>query len=230
MGILKDRAPKVSVRKAGGRIAASALDHTRARQLWRQAARAVAAEPEADATPAMLRNGPKRLLLPRLDPRGSILGHDLLTEGVNGLVARPISGQDLALSMIGPRDAPRCMVTTGTATAATLSAEYPELLVIAAGPSLTAWTGRHLQTVIGQRPLHVVCPREEGVFVAQVMALLPHAILPASREHAVPELADNHAEGITTVPPPVPPGDDAVQPSESGMDHLEPWFSTGLST
>lgn len=230
MGILKDRAPKVSVRKAGGRIAASALDHTRARQLWRQAAaRAVAADPEADATPAMLRIGPKRLLLPRLDPRGSILGHDLLTEGVNGLVARPISGQDLALSMIGPRDAPRCMVTTGTATAATLSAEYPELLVIAAGPSLTAWTGRHLQTVIGQRPLHVICPKEEGDFTAQVMTLLPHAILPASREHAVPELADN-AVGITTVPPPVPPGDDAVQPSESGMDHLEHWSSTWLST
>ncbi|RJL05507.1 hypothetical protein D3P06_06620 [Paracoccus aestuarii] len=213
-----------SVRKAGGRIAASALDHTRARQLWRQAAaRAVAAEPEADATPAMLRVGPKRRLLPRLDPRGSILGYDLLTEGVNGLVARPISGRDLALSMIGPRDAPRCMVTTDAATAATLSTEYPELLVIAAGPSLTAWTGQHLQTVIGQRPLHVVCPKEaEGDFVAQVMALLPHAILLESSEHAVSDLADNHAVGITTVPPPLPPGDDAVQPPESGMDGLEP--------
>lgn len=187
----------------------------------------MAAEPEADATPAMLRNGPKRLLLPRLDPRGSILGHDLLTEGVNGLVARPISGQDLALSMIGPREAPRCMVTTDAAIAATLSAVYPELLVIAAGPSLTAWTGRHLQTVIGQRPLHVVCPKEaEGDFVAQVMALLPQATLLRHRPGGAPgpEQAQGGAAASPAPAQTADPagGDPVVLPATTTIEPIEP--------
>ncbi|MBV0892965.1 relaxase/mobilization nuclease domain-containing protein [Paracoccus sp. Z118] len=226
------------VRKAGGRIMTAALDHTRARQLWQRASwRAAVAEIDADTVPSVLRIGPERLLFPRLDPGGAMLGYDLLIESEGRLVARPISGQNLALAMLGPHDATRCAVTSDVATAAMLSAEYPELLIIAAAPSLSRRTAQQLTSVVGRRPLDVVCrSADDAGFAAQVTARVPHAMRLQPAEPAPSAQIDEHvdAEGRTAPHLPGPPATscngDAEEPPEPCLDDVEPDLSPWLST
>ena len=224
------------VRKAGGRIVTGVVDHTRARQLWQRARwRAAQVEIDADTMPSMLRIGPDRLLVPRLDPGGSILGYDLLTEDGGRLVARPVSGQHLALGMFGPQDAERCAVTTDAATAAALSVEYPELLVIAAAPTLSRRTARQLASLVGRRPLDVVCHgADDAGLAAQVTALVPHAMRHEPAEPAPPDRTDDRVsdEGRTMPLPPVlrAAGCNPEEPSEPCRADTEPDPSPWLST
>lgn len=223
-------------RKAGGRIASAVLDHTRARQLWQLANwRAAQAETDADTMPSMLRIGSDRLLVPRLDPGGAILGYDLLTEDAGRLVAHPVSGQHLALGMFGPQDAERCAVLTDAATAAALSVEYPELLVIAAAPSLSRRTARQLISVVGPRPLDVVCHgADDAGFAAQVTAIVPHAMQHEPAEQAPPDRTDDRVsdKGRTMPLPPVPRAASCnpEEPSEHCRADTEPDPCRGLST
>lgn len=227
-----------SVRQAGGRIAASALDHTRARQLWRQGIwRAAQTEIEADTVPSLLRIRPDRRLFPRRTPDGAILGYDLLTEDSGRLVSRVISGQYLALVTLGPQDARRCAVTPDVATAAMLSIEYPETLVIVAAPSLSGRTARQLVSVVGRRPLDIVCRSADAAgFAAQVRVLVPHAMVLQPATPAPPDPADGQADAESRTVP-LPPGPratscngDATEPPETCPDDTAPDVSPGLST
>lgn len=162
----------------GGQIGTEVLDHTHARQLWQQAAWRKARE-DANAegeTAALHPVGEGRRLLARCDLNEAILGYDLLVEDSGHLVAHAISGGDLGLGLLGPRDAWRCVVTADAATAAMLAALHPCDLFIAAAPTLSGKTARQLVSVVGRRPLRVVCLGDaDAGFVAQVQALLPHA-------------------------------------------------------
>ena len=211
------------VRAAGGQIATGPLDHTRARQLWEQAAaRAAPGDPGGRTDHALLRVGPRQMLLPRRDPRGAILGYDLLAENGNGFTARSISGQDLALGMIGPADAENCVVAVEAGTAAMLSAARPDLLVIVAAPKLSARTARQLAETVGRRAVHVVCRQEvDAAFAARVTALLPQAVRLDLEPRAVPGQAGEPHSNPRRMPadgpqPPEPAADDAAGRADEG--------------
>lgn len=163
---------------ASGQIDAEALDHTRARQMWQQAAWGSAGDDaDCQGETALHRVGTRRMLFARRDANGAILGYDLLKKDNGRLAAHPISGRDLALGLLGPRDAPRCVVTADAGTAAMLSASYPRDLILAAAPSLSLNTARQLVAVVGRRPLDIVCQGDaDAGLVAQVQALMPHAV------------------------------------------------------
>ena len=191
------------VMTAGGQIGPEVLDHTHARQLWQQAASRKARE-DADAegeTAALHPVGEGRRLLARCDLNGAILGYDLLVEDSGHLVAHAISGGDLGLGLLGPRDARRCVVTADAAMAAMLAALRPRDLFIAAAPTLSARTARQLVSVVGRRPLHVVCLGDaDAGFVAQVQALLPHATRLEPRESPEQDTAIQYV-GKTAIAP-----------------------------
>ena len=183
------------LRAASGLIAASPLDHTRARQLWEQAAACAApGDPGGQTDHALLRVGPRQMLLPRRDPRGAILGYDLLAENGTGFTARSISGQDLALGKIGPPDAENCVVAAEAGTAAMLSAARPDLLVIVAAAKLSARTARQLAETVGRRAVQIVCRQEVyAAFATQVTALLPQAVRLDLDTRAVPSQGEPHS-------------------------------------
>lgn len=217
---------------AGGQMGAEALDHTRARQVWQQAAwRSAGDDAECPGETALQRVGTRRMLFARRSANGAILGYDLLKEDNGRLAAHPISGSDLALGLLGPRAAPRCVVTADAGTAAMLSASHPGDLILAAAPSLSVKTAQQLVAVVGRRPLYIVCRGDaDAGLVAQVQALMPHAVRLEARNNPLKDTASKAPSLRGTFASPDQHGSGQVaEPCEAIEDDPEADASPSLS-
>ena len=225
-------------RKTCPELPQSPMDHTRARQLWERAAwRSRNPEAGAEITEKddMRRIDGSRLLLARRDLDGALLGYDLLAETSKGARATQISGTDLALGCLGPREASHCIVTSDRATALQLAVRHPDTLVIAAAAILSPRLIHQLRRLIGARPVTVLCEvSDDAGFARQVIQCLPHAAVlrprpegdpdpgpapvDAAAEPASPQATAPVEEGLV-----VTPDTETVEPAEDGE-------ASGLST
>lgn len=227
-------------RKTNPGLPRPVMDHTWARQLWEKTAwQARIAQPGAGTNTGeragFLRIGATRMLLARRDLGGAILGYDLIDEAGTPTV-KEISGTGVALALLGPHEAERCIVTSDSMTAVKLAAIRPKTLVIAAGAELSPKASRQLRHVVGKRPVKILCRDDrDAAFLEQVKACLPQAAvtrLQPRAGHDRKQILVDRTTGPHSDPPPSP-GPATVSPEALQEEAMErpgedegPEFST----